>query len=278
MKSSRQRPARRCDRRRDRHDVRVQPFYSRRGEHAFTSQSSTAGPWGPDSQHGGPPAALLTSEIERLEPGRTVGRLTMELLGPVPVGPLSTTASVVRPGRSVALCEATLYDEQGGRSVARASAWMFPTGEAGPRQDDEPLRHGPADGEPHPRPRAWSGGYLDAVEWRWVAGSVEEPGPGVVWMRPRVDLVEGEPTTPIQRLMVCVDSASGVSAALDPGRWAFLNTELTVHVLRPPVGDWVCLDARTTLGSGHVGLATADVYDERGLVARSAQALLVARR
>jgi acyl-CoA thioesterase len=49
-------------------------------------------------------------------------------------------------------------------------------------------------------------------------------------------------------------------------------------VLRPPVGEWLCLDARTTLADGSVGLATSDVYDERGLVARSAQALLVARR
>jgi acyl-CoA thioesterase len=69
-----------------------------------------------------------------------------------------------------------------------------------------------------------------------------------------------------------------VSAALDPGEWAFLNTELTVHVLRPPVGEWLCLDARTTLSDGSIGMATADVYDDRGLVARSAQALLVARR
>jgi Acyl-CoA thioesterase C-terminal domain len=75
-----------------------------------------------------------------------------------------------------------------------------------------------------------------------------------------------------------VDSASGVSAALDPGTWGFLNTELTVHVLRPPVGDWVCLDAETTLGTGNVGVATSSVYDARGLVARSAQALLIAKR
>ena len=97
-------------------------------------------------------------------------------------------------------------------------------------------------------------------------------------MRPRVDLVEGEPMSPVQRLMTCVDSASGVSAALDPDVWGFLNTELTVHVLRPPVGDWVCLDAETTLGGGSVGVAASRVYDERGLVARSAQALLVAER
>ena len=68
-----------------------------------------------------------------------------------------------------------------------------------------------------------------------------------------------------------------MSSALDPGEWGFLNTELSVHVLRRPVGEWLCLDAETRLSSGSVGLATSSVYDEKGLVARSAQALLVAR-
>ena len=83
--------------------------------------------------------------------------------------------------------------------------------------------------------------------------------------------------TPLQRLLTCVDSASGASAALDPAEWNFMNTDLTVHVVRPPVGEWVCLRAETTLGTGAVGLAASEVYDEHGLVARSAQALLVAR-
>ena len=250
------------------------------GRETLLPEPTTAGPWNPDSQHGGPPAALLARAVESLDTGspRSVGRLTMELLGPVPVGPLSVSASVVRPGRAVELCEATLSDEERGRPVARASAWRFPLTGDGPRQAATPLGHVPADGELHDRPTSWFGGYLDAVDWRWVKGAVTEPGPGVVWMRPTVDLVAGESMSPLQRLMACVDSASGVSAELDPARWAFLNTELTVHVLRPPVGAWVCLDAQTTLSSGSVGMAVSEVYDEQGLVARSAQALLVARR
>lgn len=260
---------------------RVQPFYLPDGPSRFVSTPSTAGPWGPDSQHGGPPAALLTRAVESLDRDgvdRVVGRFTMELLGPVPVGPLRVEASVVRPGRTVEMCEATAYDEERGRPCARATAWLFPASTDGPVQDDDPRPHTPADGVHKDPPASWSGGYLDAVEWRWVVGAVTEPGPGLVWMRPTVDLVEGEPMSPVQRLMTCVDSASGVSAALDPASWAFLNTELTVHVLRPPVGEWVCLDAVTTLGPGSVGIATSEVYDERGLVARSAQALLIAKR
>ena len=59
---------------------------------------------------------------------------------------------------------------------------------------------------------------------------------------------------------------------------AFLNTELTVHVLRPPVGEWVCLDAETTLVGPASVACTASGHDRGGLVARSAQALLVAPR
>jgi hypothetical protein len=258
----------------------VTSFYVADAPGRYLSQPTTGSPWGPDSQHGGPPAALLTRAVEGLdrEHDRVVGRFTMELLGPVPVGPLRVQASVVRPGRSVELCAATVYDEARDRPCATASAWLFPAGDGGPGDESGPLPHGPEDGAAHERPVSWSGGYLDAVEWRWIKGAVEEPGPAVVWMRPRADLVDGEPTSPLQRLMACVDSASGVSAALDPADWGFLNTELSVHVLRPPVGEWLCLDADTTLGSGRVGLATSHVYDERGLVARSAQALLVAPR
>ena len=82
----------------------------------------------------------------------------------------------------------------------------------------------------------------------------------------------------VQRLMACVDSASGVSSCLDVREWTFMNTELTVHVLREPVGEWVCLDATTTLAGTSVGVCTSGVHDAGGLVARSAQALLVTPR
>ena len=245
------------------------------GRETFESLPATAGPWTPDAQHGGPPAALLARAVEQVAEG-VVGRFTMELHGPVPVAPLATTATVLRPGRSVRLVAAELYDVARGRVVASAQAWLFPESDRGPEQP-KPLEHGPRDGAHHERPTAWHGGYLDAVEWRWISGSVEAPGPGVVWMRPPA-LVEGETMSPAQRVLACADSASGVSAALDVREWAFLNTELTVHLLRPPVGEWLCVDAETTLSSGTVGIATSAISDELGLVARSSQALLVAPR
>ncbi len=241
------------------------------------STPATAGPWSPSAQHGGPPSGLLARALgELVGPSSVIGRISVDLLGPVSVGPLSVTTSVLRPGRQVSLVSATLTDDTAGRACAVARAWVLPRTEHAPGAPVPPP-HAPGDGEETPLPPSWGHGYVDAIEWRWIKGAVLEAGPAVVWMRPRVTLLPDEPLRGVPLLMTCVDSASGVSAVLDPAQWSFLNTELTVHVLREPVGEWVCVEAETTLVGTGVGTATSSVYDERGLVARSAQALLVTR-
>lgn len=247
------------------------------GERFFPTPA-TAGPWAANAQHGGPPAALLGRSLEELTPaGHVVGSFAMDILGPIPVAPLRVQARVVRPGRTVALLVAEMYDDRAGRAVARAKAWTFPRSEGGPGTS-APAHSRPEHGRVQPTPEGWLAGYLDSIEWRWVSGAIGEPGSAVAWMRPRVALLPGEELSGLQRLLTCVDSASGVSSALDIREWAFLNTELTVTVLRQPVGEWICLDAETTLGPGSVGQAAAQVYDERGLVARSSQTLLITPR
>jgi hypothetical protein len=251
------------------------------GDCRFVSTGHTSGPWAQGLQHGGPPAALLARALERL-PGageRLVARATVDLWGPVPVAPLTVSARVERPGRAVDLVSAELRaSDRPDRVLARACAWRYVSRVVDASTPPEGVPRGPDHGREQPRPPSWHGGYLDAVHWRWLRGSIGEPGPATVWMRQRVALVEGEETSPLQRLLVCADSASGASAVLDPGEWSFLNTELTVHVVRPVEGEWVCLDARTTLAGGSAGLATSRIFDSRGPVGRSAQSLVVSRR
>lgn len=239
------------------------------------STRATAGPWSASAQHGGPPSGLLARAVgELLEPGQAIGRIAIDLLGPVPVGPLTVTTSVLRPGRQVSLVEATLRDDTAGRDCAVARAWVLPRSDTGPGSPQAPT-HGPQDGTERPLPPSWKGGYVHAVEWRWIKGAVLESGPAVVWMRSTVPLLPGEELRGVPLLMTCVDSASGASAILDPAEWSFMNTDLTVHVIREPVGEWVCVEAETTLTSSAVGVCTSTVYDELGVVAKSAQALLV---
>jgi hypothetical protein len=79
------------------------------------------------------------------------------------------------------------------------------------------------------------------------------------------------------RVLIAADSGNGVSAVLDFHNWRFINPDLTVYLLRHPVGEWVALEAATTAADG-VGLADTTLHDEQGPIGRSAQALLIDRR
>jgi hypothetical protein len=49
-----------------------------------------------------------------------------------------------------------------------------------------------------------------------------------------------------------------------------------VHLLRPPEGEWVCLDSVTHVDG--LGMTDTALWDERGRIGRAAQTLLVRAR
>jgi acyl-Coa thioesterase superfamily protein len=76
--------------------------------------------------------------------------------------------------------------------------------------------------------------------------------------------------------MLAADGGNGVSAPLDWERFIFINTDLTVHLVRPPEGDWVCLDSVTHVDG--LGMTDTALWDERGRFGRAVQTLLVRAR
>jgi Thioesterase-like superfamily len=254
-------------------------FYLPLGGDVFRPTQHTIGPWAPDNQHMGPPSALLARQVERAvpNPDMTLARITVEILGPVPVADLTTRAWVERPGKSVQLIGAELV--AGDRPVARTWSWWIA------RTDTSHVVAGLPDrlprketGTPMPMPEGWHIGYLGAMEWLSIRGGMGADGPATVWVRQRVPTVDGEEPTGLQRLMAVADSGNGASSRLDLRRWFFINTELTVHLWREPLGEWIGLDADTILGPAGTGLAASTLHDETGAVARGAQALLVRPR
>jgi Thioesterase-like superfamily len=260
---------------------------------AFLATELTRGPWDPSSQHAGPPAALIARAIERLpsDTPRTVGRITYEILQPVPIGRLCVEAAVARPGRNVELIEASLRDER--EELVRARAWRVRTAEldlegelgwdgAGSaavlRRDDSPP--GPEDARPGVDffPTGQSVGYHTAMEYRFVAGEYLRLGPATAWMRMRHPLVAGEEPTPLQRVAIAADTGNGISAPLDFRRFVFINVDLTIHLGRQPVGEWICLDSTTLPDRVGVGITDTALYDEVGALGRAAQTLFVAPR
>jgi hypothetical protein len=225
---------------------------------------------------------LLGRELERLPGGERfqVARVTLEILRPVPIGPVRVEAEVVRPGRSVQMIEASLLGEEG--ELMRARAWRIRS--AGIEIPDDvvttpPPPPGPEDGsKPEFFSTGQSVGYHTAMEWRSVAGGFREPGPATVWMRMGCRLVAGEEPTPLQRTLAAADVGNGISAVLDWRRYVFINVDLSVHLERMPQGEWICVDAVTLPQPNGIGTAESVLSDERGRIGRAAQALLIAER
>ena len=162
--------------------------------------------------------------------------------------------------------------------MAQATAWRVLRTDAHTVPDRHPQPPPLPDTGGFSPPEGWVDGYLSAVEWRYARGSFLTPGPAATWTRLRHPLVGDEEPTGLQRVMAVADSGNGASGELDLRRWMFINPELTVHLHREPEGEWVCLDASTTISHGGVGLATSVLSDLSGPVGVGAQALLVTSR
>jgi acyl-coenzyme A thioesterase PaaI-like protein len=260
--------------------VADEAFYLPEGDGRYHSSASTHSPWGPTTQHGGPPVALLIREIEGLAPvGGHLARVAVDFLRPVPVAPVHVRAGVLRRGRRVQLFEAELLADD--EPVLRLTAWWRRV--APGAVEDVPLTSAPL-----PPPdglevmqagsdflAALNRGYIAAMEWRFAAGGLDVPGPAQVWTRPRVPLLPGESPSPTQLVLLAVDSGSGIASALDFRTHLFINLDLVASILRPPVDGWVSMDGITAIDSAGGGVARTVIGDVAGPVGVSMQTLLV---
>lgn len=251
----------------------MEPFYVPDGDRLIAT-ASTRGPWSNVHQHAGPPSALLVRACERAAPEMALARITVEMLRPVPIDAVTVRVEVEKPGRKALVLRAVL--EADGVVCLLARAVMMRVADVGAPV----VTHGvaPASVEEasafefdffqHPI------GYHTAMEARVARGRWGQ-GDMALWMRQRVALVADEAPSPAQRVLVVADAGSGVSAALDPRRFGFLNADLTVHLLRPPVDAWIRMDSQTFVGPDGRALADTALLDHHGRFGRSAQSLVV---
>jgi hypothetical protein len=245
----------------------------------FEATEIARGPWDPDAQHGGAPAALLVRAFEQLAgaDGLTLARLTYELVRPVPLGALEVAVQVVRPGRRVQLLEGTIA--AGGQEVVKARALRIRRAQAPPAPIVTAPLPPPELGRPSDfgdRGHPFFGSH--GVEIRFVEGAFHEPGPATAWFRLMRPLVAGEQPSPLQLLAAAADFPNGISSSLSWDEYVFINPDLTIYIEREPVGEWIAVEAQTILASGGVGISEGVLHDERGRVGRATQALLVAPR
>ncbi|WP_182899256.1 thioesterase family protein [Microbispora sp. H10830] len=250
------------------------------GHGRYQATEHTQGPWDSRHQHMGPVTALLVHELARVagrSPGLPLARLAVDVFAPVPVAEVEVRTEMIRDGRRVQCLGASVTS--GGRELVRATAWRIreagsPASEAAPPPAPVPP---PAPGDAE----SWIAqgfGYGRATDWRFVKGSPDEAGPAVAWGRARVPLVEGEQITPLERLAMFADSGNGISGVLDFDAYLFANVDLTISLFRAPEGEWVCLDAATTIGPRGRGLTRTTLFDQSGEVGTATQTLFVEPR
>lgn len=244
----------------------------------------TRGPWDPQHQHAGPPIAMVCRAIEsaaRAHGLTHVARLTANLLRPVPIAELEIDVSVDYAGRNAAHFSARLIG--GGKEFARFTALVQREHEVAlpDALEGHPLPQAPtAPDASTPTRMPFGGGlpgYADLVENRIASGRFFG-GRCAAWFRLQRPLIEGESASGYQRVAVAADSGNGISAVLDIERYLFVNSDLTINLLRRPVGEWICVDARTLLAPNGCGLAESQLFDEAGLVGRATQSLAVRAR
>jgi hypothetical protein len=240
------------------------------------------GPWNPNTLHGGPVAALIALAIEShlpLDLPPFVARLTVELLRPVPLAALKVETSTRRPGRKVAWVDAVVCDE-GGVEVAAARALRIhrldPPLDVGDSADPAvPMLRLPDEIQPDVIGVGDQIGFWSASDFRLAAGDWQAAGPGAAWFRLRVPVVEGEATSPLARVVAAADFGSGVGNPVRNSTNSTINAELTVHVHRHAIGEWIGLESMAWAHGDGGGLCETRLFDTTGTLGRGTQALLV---
>jgi Thioesterase-like superfamily len=262
----------------------------------FEASEHVISTWAPDMQGAAPVSALLVRALQRCDPrpDTRLSRVVVDLLGPVPVtGPLWMRAERRRAGTKIELIGAEMLatgPDGSPRPVAEARAWRFQAHDTTELvfTPDPPLRSraeatarragakrpGKDDMQADPD---LGHTFIDTLDWQWL-NDVLNSVPAECWVRSTVDLVKGEAATPLERLFCIADIANGMGSRMDVRKWTFLNTDLTVHLHRVPVGDWFGIRAHTSYGPDGVGTSAGTLFDEAGPVAAIQQAQLVRRR
>ena len=96
-----------------------------------------------------------------------------------------------------------------------------------------------------------------------------------MWLTTDREMVAGESTSDLVRLISLTDAANGIAPALPakPGGWFFPNVDLQIHLYREPTGHWLGLAGQVTVGPDGVGLTSTVLHDDDGPFAHVEQTL-----
>ncbi|HKJ54464.1 MAG TPA: thioesterase family protein [Nitriliruptoraceae bacterium] len=247
----------------------------------FVPSDLARGPWDPDACHGGPPTALLIRAIEHLGLAHRLTRLTVALHRPVPMAGFGVRATTDHAGRTAATATATIEDGNGRRCVTANALLITPEALRTPSAPiDAPVFADAVPGAFTVRSDRHDGlrFFSHSTDVRHQPGAGDwhptDLGPATMWMR-TVPIVAGEEPSPLQKLGPLADCANGISFNAPVEEVSCVNPDLTLTLLREPVGDWFASRAATHSGNDGIGFSDAHLFDTEGLVGRVTQSLVL---
>lgn len=254
-------------------------YFIRTGESSYTATEHTTGAWDISDQHIALPIGLLahvleTDFVQRRDDPLFLARMSVDILGTIPVTEVDYSVRVIRPGRTVELVEAAL--SHAGRTAVQMRGWFM-------AQQDTAAIAGtgftpiatPHEHEPSDPSEDWPGGALADLSCRRLK---REPGRGSFWLSQSIPLVDDSPVSTVAQAASLFDFANGMVARADPQRVFFPNLDLTAHLIRPPAQGPVGFDTSVSFGDNGVGLTHSVLHDVMGPIGSLAQALTVRPR
>lgn len=251
------------------------PYFRRLDGAVFTPTEHVSGAWETREQHIAPALGLMVHLVEtdrdrRRHDGLAVSRLSYDILGTIPMEAVDIAVEVRRPGRTIELVEAVLT--HAGRPAVLLRAWLMQQAETAELAGTElPSLPPPADLPRWDPTVVWAGGFIASAEVRRVE---ERPGRAAYWVRTEVALLD-EPVSSTARCAGLFDIANGMTVRVSPSRVAFPNVDLTAHLFRQPVGDWLGFDTTVSFGPTGRGLTSSVLHDVEGPFGTLAQSLTV---
>lgn len=237
------------------------------------------GAWNEHEQHMAPATGLLTDELEKFVPqtNMRIARISLDILGLIPLDDFTITTRCIRPGKTIELIEAVMSSR--GRDCIIARAWRLLTQDTSAIAglEDQKALHKPDELPVWDDMKGWPGGFIESV--RLVATPNRRAGKGMVWITNDIEMVAGEPTYDLVHLLGMVDTANGVvprlGIELSAAQWMFPNTDLQIHMHRSPKGRWLGIEAVQQYGSDGIGVTSAVLHDVHGPFGRSEQILTI---
>ena len=246
----------------------------------------TQGGWDPDAANGGAVLALLGQHLDgvpSLVP-MTLSRLTADLIRPVPIGRrLRIVDSILRDGKKIQLVELRVLADD--LELARVSALRLRDADlTGHEVPASTSTERPGDSLVAPeaslsfrRLAPDAPGFLQAVDMR-RAPTIDGTGVGA-WIRLDVPVVAGEPVNATARITFGFDFANLVGMIDHPRAMTLINPDVTAHVLRPPVSDWIAITGTTRFNPGMGrGVSSAELSDTDGVYATVSMSQLIQPR